>query len=152
MAVELSIGQLAAAAGVSVETIRFYQRQGLLVEPAKPIGGHRRYDAAVVTRLRFIKRAQVLGFTLTEVAGLLSLDQAQAQAQAQACADTREFAAHKVAVLDQKMQDLAAMRSTLVALIQQCDEGSNENCCPIIQSLEAPNSGVGQTYKSPLIP
>ncbi|MDF5857927.1 MerR family DNA-binding protein [Pseudomonas aeruginosa] len=108
MAVELSIGQLAAAAGVSVETIRFYQRQGLLVEPAKPIGGHRRYDAAVVTRLRFIKRAQVLGFTLAEVAGLLSLDQAQAQA----CADTREFAAHKVAVLDQKMQDLAAMRST----------------------------------------
>ncbi|WP_269975103.1 MerR family transcriptional regulator [Pseudomonas aeruginosa] len=148
MAVELSIGQLAAAAGVSVETIRFYQRQGLLVEPAKPIGGHRRYDAAVVTRLRFIKRAQVLGFTLAEVAGLLSLDQAQAQA----CADTREFAAHKVAVLDQKMQDLAAMRSTLVALIQQCDEGNNENCCPIIQSLEAPNSGVGQTYKSPLIP
>ncbi|HEK3296134.1 TPA: MerR family DNA-binding protein, partial [Pseudomonas aeruginosa] len=127
-------------------SVDHYKRQGLLVEPAKPIGGHRRYDAAVVTRLRFIKRAQVLGFTLAEVAGLLSLDQAQA------CADTREFAAHKVAVLDQKMQDLAAMRSTLVALIQQCDEGSNENCCPIIQSLEAPNSGVGQTYKSPLIP
>lgn len=64
MATELTIGKLADAAGVNVETIRYYQRRGLLDEPAKPLGGHRRYPVDMVKRLRFIKRAQALGFTL----------------------------------------------------------------------------------------
>lgn len=67
MATELTIGKLADAAGVNVETIRYYQRRGLLDEPAKPLGGHRRYPVDMVKRLRFIKRAQALGFTLSEV-------------------------------------------------------------------------------------
>ncbi|CAH5290707.1 Mercuric resistance operon regulatory protein (plasmid) [Citrobacter freundii] len=66
MATELTIGKLADAAGVNVETIRYYQRRGLLDEPAKPLGGHRRYPVDMVKRLRFIKRAQALGFTLSE--------------------------------------------------------------------------------------
>ena len=71
---ELTIGRLAALAGVSVETIRYYQRRGLLAEPRKPLGGHRHYPADVAKRLRFIKRAQTLGFTLEETASLLQLD------------------------------------------------------------------------------
>lgn len=84
MATELTIGKLADAAGVNVETIRYYQRRGLLDEPAKPLGGHRRYPVDMVKRLRFIKRAQALGFTLSEVGGLLTLDESCA------CAETRE--------------------------------------------------------------
>ena len=83
MATELTIGKLADAAGVNVETIRYYQRRGLLDEPAKPLGGHRRYPVDMVKRLRFIKRAQALGFTLSEVGGLLTLDESCA------CAETR---------------------------------------------------------------
>ena len=86
MRTELTIGQLATAAGVNVETIRYYQRLGLLDEPEKPAGGHRRYPAEQVKRLRFIKRAQALGFTLTEVAALLTLEQANA------CTETRDLA------------------------------------------------------------
>src|SRR5258708_251804 len=74
----MTIGRVAAAAGVSVETIRYYQRRGLLEEPAKPIGGYRRYPPEMVNRICFIKRAQVLGFTLEDVAGLLRLDNREA--------------------------------------------------------------------------
>src|SRR5207244_5040954 len=89
---KMTIGRVAAAAGVSVETIRYYQRRGLLEEPAKPIGGYRLYPAEMVNRICFIKRAQVLGFTLGDVAGLLRLDNREA------CATTRELAAQKVAL------------------------------------------------------
>lgn len=85
---EMTIGRLADAAGVNVETIRYYQRRGLLLEPDRPINGQRRYARAVVKRVRFIKRAQVLGFTLDEVGSLLELDEAHA------CADTRELPHH----------------------------------------------------------
>lgn len=97
MATELTIGKLADAAGVNVETIRYYQRRGLLDEPAKPLGGHRRYPVDMVKRLRFIKRAQALGFTLSEVGGLLTLDESCA------CAETRARAARKLALIEQKM-------------------------------------------------
>lgn len=85
MATELTIGKLADAAGVNVETIRYYQRRGLLDEPAKPLGGHRRYPVDMVKRLRFIKRAQALGFTLSEVGGLLTLDESCACAETRLC-------------------------------------------------------------------
>lgn len=130
MATELTIGKLAQAAGVSVETIRYYQRRGLLDEPAKPLGGHRRYAATQAKRLRFIKRAQVLGFTLAEVSGLLRLDQGCE------CAETRALAARKLALIEQKMADLAAMRLALGVLVQQCDAGAGGAACPIIDVLE----------------
>ena len=129
MAGELTIGKLAQAAGASVETIRYYQRRGLLDEPAKPDGGHRRYSAQTAKRLRFIKRAQALGFTLSEVGGLLTLDEAGA------CIETRTAAARKLALIELKLADLAAMRDALGELVRQCDAGDGVAACPIIDAL-----------------
>jgi MerR family mercuric resistance operon transcriptional regulator len=128
---DLSIGRLADEAGVNVETIRYYQRRGLMQEPDKPVDGHRRYPLAAVKRVRFIKRAQVLGFTLDEVGSLLALDEARA------CADTRELAAHKLQVIESKLADLKAMRKALSALLRQCDAGATKGTCPIIHALAA---------------
>lgn len=129
MAKELTIGRVATLAGVNVETIRYYQRRRLLGEPPKPMGGYRRYPAEMVKTLRFIKRAQALGFTLEEVAGLLHLEEACA------CVETRALAAHKVDLIDRKLADLAAMRGALASLVQQCDAGEPAKGCPIIQVL-----------------
>jgi MerR family mercuric resistance operon transcriptional regulator len=126
---ELTIGRLAALADVNVETIRYYQRRGLLDEPRKPAGGCRHYPADMARRVRFIKRAQALGFTLEEIASLLRLDGADC------CADTRELAAHKIALIERKLLDLAAMRAALAALVHQCNTGQAGGPCPIISVL-----------------
>jgi MerR family mercuric resistance operon transcriptional regulator len=125
----LTIGRVAKLAGVNVETIRYYQRRGLLHEPDKPLGSYRRYPTETVRHLRFIKRAQALGFTLEEVASLLSLEQASA------CAETRAVAAHKVDLIDRKIADLASIRAALASLVEQCDAGKSANGCPIIAAL-----------------
>lgn len=129
MATELTIGKLTDAAGVNIETIRYYQRRGLLDEPPKPPGGHRRYAPEQTKRLRFIKRAQPLGFTLDEVGALLTLDAACA------CGETRALAVRKLGLIEQKMADLAAMRQALGGLVQQCDAGDGGANCPIIDVL-----------------
>jgi MerR family mercuric resistance operon transcriptional regulator len=131
MTTELTIGRLADEAGVNVETIRYYQRRGLMAEPEKPTSGHRRYASEAIKRVRFIKRAQVLGFTLDEVGSLLELDAASA------CAETRELAAHKLQVIEDKLADLKAMRKALMALLRQCDTGMTTGNCPIIHTLTA---------------
>jgi MerR family mercuric resistance operon transcriptional regulator len=131
MITELTIGRLANEAGVNVETIRYYQRRGLMPQPEKPGSGHRSYGAAAVQRVRFIKRAQTLGFTLEQVGTLLELDEARA------CTQTRELAAHKLAVIENKLSDLRAMRKALTALLRQCDEGAAVGACPIIHALAA---------------
>ena len=131
MTTELTIGRLADEAGVNVETIRYYQRRGLMAEPAKPMGGHRRYDSVAIKRVRFIKRAQVLGFTLEEVGSLLDLDEACA------CVETRELAAHKLQVIEDKLADLKAIRKALTALLRQCETGATQGNCPIIHALAA---------------
>ena len=128
---ELTIGRLADEAGVSVETIRYYQRRGLMQEPDKPTHGHRRYTCDAVKRVRFIKRAQVLGFTLEEIGTLLELDEAHA------CAETRELASHKLEVIEIKLADLMAMRKALAALLRQCNAGAMKGNCPIIHALAA---------------
>jgi MerR family transcriptional regulator, mercuric resistance operon regulatory protein len=128
---ELTIGRLAAAAGVNVETIRYYQRRGLLDEPAKPLGGHRRYAPAAVSRVRFIKRAQQLGFTLDEVTGLLRLEDGQS------CRETRLLAERKLALIEARIADLARMRRMLKRLIMECAEGQRPRSCPIIATLSA---------------
>jgi len=125
----LTIGRVAKVAGVHVETIRYYQRRGLLTEPDRPAGAFRHYAADIVARIHFIKRAQALGFTLDEVAELLRLSEASA------CAETRELAAHKVALIDRKLADLAAMREALAGLISQCDASQAHGACPIILTL-----------------
>ncbi|GAC1645371.1 MAG: Hg(II)-responsive transcriptional regulator [Acidobacteriaceae bacterium] len=131
MAAGLTIGKLAEAAGVNIETVRYYQRQGLLDEPAKPSSGYRHYSHQQAKRLRFIKRAQGLGFTLSEVGGLLRLEGAYM------CADTRELAARKLVLIEQRMADLAAIREALTGLIRQCDAGDGGEACPIIEVLAA---------------
>jgi len=131
MSSELSIGRLADKAKVNVETIRYYQRRGLLAEPEKPMNGHRRYPAAMAKRVRFIKRAQVLGFTLEEITGLLELDEVHA------CAETRELAAHKLALIESKLADLVSMRKVLSKLMRECDTKGATGSCPIIHALAA---------------
>src|SRR5262245_39347796 len=126
---ELTIGRLADEAGVNVETIRYYQRRGLMPEPDKPMHGRRRYADDAVKRVRFIKRAQVLGFTLEEIGSLLEFDEAHA------CADTRDLAAHKLQVIEDKLADLKAMRKALTTLVRQCDAGAMKGGCPIIHAL-----------------
>lgn len=129
MATELTIGKLADAAMVNIETIRYYQRRGLLDEPPKPLGGHRRYAPEQAKRVRFIKRAQALGFTLDEIGALLTLDAACD------CGETRTLAVHKLGLIEQKMTDLAAMRQALAGLVQQCEAGEGYASCPIIGVL-----------------
>ena len=131
MAGELTIGKLAQRAGVNVETIRYYQRRGLLDEPDKPLGGHRRYSVDVAKRVRFVKRAQQLGFTLEEVKGLLLIEDDQN------CRKTRLLAERKLTLIEERIDDLVRMRRTLKGLIAQCAEGRRPRSCPIIATLAA---------------
>ena len=126
----LTIGKLARTAGVNIETIRYYQRVGLIKEPDKPVQGFRHYPPAMVARVRFIKRAQRLGFTLKEIAELLSLGDGH-------CAQTRELAEQKRALIDAHIADLSAMRDTLDELIESCKENRTTNGCPIVEALTA---------------
>lgn len=128
---ELTIGRLAKAAGVNVETIRYYHRRGLLDEPYKPLGGHRRYAPSAVARVRFIKRAQQLGFTLEEVTNLLRLEDGQS------CRETRLLAERKLALIEKRIADLTRMRRTLKGLIIECTAGQQPRSCPIIATLSA---------------
>lgn len=131
MNVELTLGSLAKAAGVNVETIRYYQRRGLVDEPAKPLGGHRRYAASAVRRVQFIKRAQRLGFTLDEVTGLLRLEDGQN------CRETRLLAERKLLLIEARIADLTRMRRILRELIAECAAGQRPRSCPIIATLSA---------------
>ena len=129
MAQEFTIGKIAKQAGVNVETIRYYQRRDLLSEPKKPHRGYRRYPADIVEHIRFIKRAQALGFTLDEVAFLMQLEEARA------CGKTRRLALDKIKAIDQKLAGLTSMRKALATLVQQCGTGRSTKGCPIIQAL-----------------
>lgn len=125
----LTISQVAAAANVNLETIRYYQRRGLMTEPKKPEGGHRRYSRDEVARVQFIKRAQVLGFSLDEIDTLHRLQTATS------CADIHDIAVRKLAVIDSKIGDLTTMRAALADLVKECELGNQEGECPIIQTL-----------------
>ncbi len=120
---------MARQAGINIETIRYYQRRGLIVTPRKPLGGIRRYTAETLARLGFIKRAQELGFSLREIAELLKLGDGS-------CADTRAIAEHRLTDIETRIHDLEAMRATLSKLIRTCRAG-NRPPCPIIASLES---------------
>ena len=115
-----TISQIAKAANVSVETVRYYQRRRILLEPEKPLGGHRRYSAKDVERLQFIKRAQNLGFSLDEVENLLGLEGINS------CAETHDLAVRKLAIIQEKMADLASIHAALSDLVNQCEIGTVE--------------------------
>ena len=125
----LTIGRVAEAAGINVETIRFYQRLGLLDEPERPSGGVRRYGVEFVARLRFIKRAKQLGFSLAEVQRLLVLEDPQS------CGKARSLAAEKLALVENRIADLERMRSVLTDLVARCDVRRGKVACPIIATL-----------------
>ncbi|MGQ0544486.1 MAG: Hg(II)-responsive transcriptional regulator [Betaproteobacteria bacterium] len=125
----LTIGKVAAAAGVNVETVRYYPRCGLLPQPPRPPGGVRRYSAETVARLRFIKRAQELGFSLAEVRRLLALGDPQS------CGKARALAAGKLALVRGRLADLVRLERMLASLIRRCDAAKGKVCCPIIDSL-----------------
>lgn len=127
----LKIGQLAQATAVHVETIRYYQRLGLLCAPRRARGSVRRYGEDAVARLRFIKRAQALGFSLEEVRLLLRLSAGEH------CAQTRGLALRKKALVEKKLADLRAIRSALDELIAACGSGAPGRGCPIIESLSS---------------
>lgn len=125
----LTISGLAAAAAVSIETVRYYQRRGLLQEPARPPGGVRRYTHTDVDQLRFIKRAQAIGFTLEEIRSLLELRTQDA------CHATRELAVSKLQVIDTSIRELRHLRNELAQLIAACDANAGESHCPVIERL-----------------
>lgn len=124
------IGGLAKAAGVGVETIRYYQRRGLLPEPPRPPGEVRRYGDADLKRLRFIRSAQAAGFTLNEIKELLDLDAADDRARA------RELAQARVAAIDEKIAELRQARDALAGLASACAR-KRGGACPILTAFEA---------------
>ena len=128
--VSLTVGELAKAAGVHVETVRYYQRRDLLAAPERQYGTIRRYTLADRDRLRFIRRAQRLGFTLEEIAQLLALDAVRDRDQARALAEA------KVADLDTRIADLRAMRRVLVERIEHCARGRPAEPCPILDAFQ----------------
>lgn len=127
----LTIGVLATTAGVNVETIRFYQRKGLLTEPDRPHGGIRRYGDAEVNRIKFVKSAQRLGFSLDEVAELLKLDDGTQ------CDEARGLAERKLIDVRSKLEDLRRIESTLDALIANCCTARGNVSCPMISALQS---------------
>ena len=129
MTEQITIGQLAAAAGVNVETVRYYQRRELLGIPERPAGGIGRYPAAALTRLRFIKRAQSLGFTLDDVQSLLSLDDGRS------CSAAREIGEHKLADVRQRLKALRALEAELANLVNRCSTSKRKVNCPLIEAL-----------------
>jgi len=125
-----TIGALAHAAGVNVETIRFYQRKGLIPEPDRPAGGIRRYGGAELARVRFIKAAQRLGFSLDEVAELLTLEDGTQ------CGKARKLAEHKLRDVRAKLADLRHIESVLDRLVVRCRSAKGSVKCPLISSLQ----------------
>ncbi len=125
-----TIGALAETAGVNVETIRFYQRKGLMPEPEKPYGSIRRYGAAELARVRFIKSAQRLGFSLEEVGELLKLEDGAR------CSEARQLAEQKLVDVRQKLTDLQRIESVLAGLVARCSAVRGRVNCPLIASLQ----------------
>lgn len=128
----LTIGVLAETAGVNVETIRFYQRKGLMQEPDRPVGGIRRYGEADLARLRFIKSAQRLGFSLDEVADLLKLEDGAH------CTEARMQAEHKLADVRARLVDLQRIEGALQDLVERCCATRGRVKCPLIETLQMP--------------
>jgi MerR family mercuric resistance operon transcriptional regulator len=125
----LTIGALAKLARVSVETIRFYQRKGLLPEPHRPYGSIRRYSPSDVARVQFIKSAQRIGFSLDEVAELLKLEDGAH------CTEARGLAERKLQEVREKLADLHRIESALARLVDECCSSQGRVYCPLIAAL-----------------
>lgn len=129
----MTIGRLAKAAGVGVETVRYYQRLGLLPKPARPVGGFRYYGPEALEQLKSVKRAQQAGFRLEEIAILLRLDRVRDRHAA------HRLAGRKVAEIDQQIDALQKLRHALSALTLACERGAGNVPCPILEAFRSPS-------------
>ncbi len=127
----MTIGQMAAGAGVNIQTVRYYERRGLLPRAPRTASGYRQYDPEAVARLRFIKRAQDLGFSLQEIAELLELRVEHGAA----CAAVEANAKEKIAMVEKKIGELERMKTVLVELSRACDLREPTSDCPILETL-----------------
>ena len=124
---ELTIARAAAAAGVGVETVRYYERRGLIRQPASN-GGYRRYGSEQIDRIRFVKRAQALGFTLEEIESLLKLQDGTDRRR------VRQIAAKRLNEIDARLKDLQRLKKALSHLLVECDKGHTLRC-PIVEAI-----------------
>lgn len=124
----LTIGKLARKAELNVETIRYYQRRGLIPRPVKPKSGYRQYGGETLQKLAFIKRAKTLGFSLDDIHKLLELSTGR-------CSDVQSIAEQKLHQVKSKLRDLLRLEVALEALVRQCGENTDEAHCPVIEVL-----------------
>ena len=129
----MTIGELARRAGVNTQTVRFYEREGLIPEPGRGASGYRQYPPVMVERVRFIRAAKAVGFTLEEIAELLSLRVRRGAS----CADVRKRAESKVADIDAKLEALRRMRSVLAQMVASCSGRCAIRNCAILEAIEA---------------
>lgn len=141
---KLTIGVVAARAGVNIQTLRYYERRGIIKQPRRSASGYRQYPPDTVRLIRFIKRAQDLGFTLEEIEELITLRQSSTRKRDVA----RVLAAKKMHAIDEKLARLQAMRSALYTLIDDCECGRETLVCPILEALEDPNDDQSSTSGS----
>ncbi len=128
----LTRGEVAQKVGIGIETLRFYERKGLIPEPPRSDSGYRLYPQHIISRLLFIKRAQELGFSLKEISELLDLRVDPSTT----CADVKEQAQAKIADVQQKIRDLQKMRKALERLTAACSGRGPTSECPILDALE----------------
>ena len=128
----MTIGELAKSTGVGVETIRFYERKRLIAQPERPASGYRRYDDEAARRIRFIRQAQELGFTLAEIRQLLELRLDPRRS----CADVRAEAERKIESIDGKLTSLGVMRNALLEITRSCSGEGPTSECPILDAIE----------------
>ena len=134
----LSIGQLAAAAEVNVQTVRYYERRGFFPAPRRTAAGYRQYSTDAVARLRFIKHAQALGFSLREIGELLALRVRHGAA----CDSVERKARRKIAVVEQRIRDLERLKATLGQLAEACRTRRLTDECPILEALDEARVGA----------
>lgn len=132
MSDELKIGQVAKRAGISIEAIRFYEKQGLLEKPPRSKSGYRRYCPETIARIKFIKRAKELGFSLKEISELLSLRVAPDTT----CSMVKDRAGTKIRDIENKIENLKKIRDALVKLVSSCRGTGSTSQCPILDFLE----------------
>ena len=125
----LTIGRMATVTGVGIEAIRYYQRRGLLPEPKRTDGRIRRYGSDEIERLRFIKAAQKIGFSLDEIGSLLQLDHGSG------CAQARKLASHKLEEVRTRLDSLHRLERVLSELVSRCETSRGQVSCPLIAAL-----------------
>jgi len=136
----LTIGQVAKEAGGKVETVKFYERQGLVEQPPRPAVGYRTYPAQTPARIRFIRRAQQLGFSLKEIGELLSLRFTPETS----CAEVKTRAEEKIADIERKGEELRKMREALQRLAAVCKGEGPVSECPILEAMEEGEKDIGK--------